>query len=158
MPDYSKAKIYKIVCDITGETYYGSTTQPLWLRMGKHRSKENRCFSKQIIERGNYSYSLVEEYSCENKEQLCRRERFYIENNICVNKQIPNRTITEWYNDNRDKKADYCKTYYQDNKEKLNHNSKNYYNQLSKERINERQREYRAKKKEEKLKASVSTD
>ena len=54
MPDYSKAKIYKIVCNISGETYYGSTTQPLWKRMGHHRHKSNNANSKQIIQRGNY--------------------------------------------------------------------------------------------------------
>ena len=96
MPDYNNGKIYRIVCDITGETYYGSTTYKyLSSRLAKHRSTTT-CKSKQIIERGNYSIVLVEEYPCENKEQLNKRERYYIENNECVNKYIPTRTKSEY--------------------------------------------------------------
>jgi predicted GIY-YIG superfamily endonuclease len=37
MPDYSKAKIYKIVNNIDNEIYIGATIQPLSERMAKHR-------------------------------------------------------------------------------------------------------------------------
>jgi hypothetical protein len=93
MPDYSKSKIYKIVCNETGETYYGSTTRLLCQRMATHRhslkSKNYICASFTILERGNYICVLCEEYPCDNKEQLFMRERFWIENNECVNKRVP---------------------------------------------------------------------
>ena len=109
MPDYSKAKIYKIVCNISGETYYGSTTQPLWKRMGHHRHKSNNANSKQIIQRGNYDYVLVEDYPCENKEQLHKQERFYIENNQCINTIIPTRTDKEYSKHWRETHKEYDK-------------------------------------------------
>ena len=96
MPDYQKWKIYKISCNITGLTYYGSTIQPLSVRMGCHK-RMSGCSSKQIIMGGDYDYSLVEDCPCGNKEQLHCRERFDIENNECVNKTIPGRTLKEYY-------------------------------------------------------------
>lgn len=105
MPDYQKGKIYKILCNITGLTYYGSTTQALSVRMGGHRIKFN-CSSKHIILGGDYDYSLVEDCPCENKEQLHRRERYYIENNECVNAQIPGRTDKEYQKEYRKKNRD----------------------------------------------------
>jgi hypothetical protein len=34
---YSEGKIYKIVCKITGDVYFGSTIQSLNTRMREHR-------------------------------------------------------------------------------------------------------------------------
>ncbi len=116
MPDYSKSKIYKIVCNETGKTYYGSTTQSLSQRMAFHRysikKKKNCCSVKSIIELGNYDIILCEEFSCENKEQLHMKERQWIDGNICVNKNKPIRFEDEkldrtdekrkWYERNRD--------------------------------------------------------
>ena len=69
MPDYSKAVIYRIVCNQTGEVYIGATVEPLWKRFSNHKSdakhKERCCMSKQIIDRGDCDIELVEEYPCE---------------------------------------------------------------------------------------------
>jgi len=138
MPDYSKSKIYKIVCNITGETYYGSTCQSLAKRVGSHRDNFKRwkngkytyVKSYDIIERGDYDYSLVEECSCDNKEQLHARERYYIENNECVNKNIPSRTRKEYREQNKEK----IKEYYEDNKEHISERKKEWY-QANKEKI-----------------------
>jgi len=90
---YSKTKIYKII-DLTGDLppYFGSTCQSLSVRMGGHRSKSNKCSSKQIIEKGknNYKCVLVENYSCKNKEEQIKRESWFIENNHCINKKNNN--------------------------------------------------------------------
>ena len=79
MPNYSKGKIYQIYCNITGETYYGSTCNTLAKRMGSHREKAKlttiSCTSKSIINRGDYDYSLIEKYKCNNKQELHARER-----------------------------------------------------------------------------------
>ena len=96
MPGYKDSKIYKITCNVSGLTYYGSTTQPISKRMVSHRShfKKNRshCNSKLVLAAGNYDYCLVEKWPCDDKSELHRRERFYIESNECVNLFIPGRT------------------------------------------------------------------
>ena len=92
MPNYSNSKIYKIVCKTTGLTYYGSTTATLKSRLRDHTyyKKGNRdCSSQPIIDGNNSEIVLVEDYPCETKEELLWRERYYIENNECVNIQIP---------------------------------------------------------------------
>jgi len=126
MVDYKKSKIYKIVCNITGLTYYGSTVNPISKRIGQHRNKfktgNAECSSRQVLVGGDYDYSLVEEFSCENKEQLHKRERFYIENNDCVNKQIPGRTLREYNEQNKNKFSEY----YEQNKDKILVQSKEY--------------------------------
>ncbi len=43
MPDYKLGKIYKIVCNITGKVYYGSTCEPtLARRLAKHAGNYKR--------------------------------------------------------------------------------------------------------------------
>jgi len=161
MPDYSKGKIYRIVCDTSGEVYYGSTIQSLSMRLTGHKvdAKRSRCSSKQIIDRGNYSIVLVEEYPCENKEQLARRERFYIDNNVCVNKVIPTRTLQEYRDVNKAWKAEYNKQHREHNKEynkklrdanreSLNEKAR-LYREDNKEKINERARDRRVNNIEE---------
>ena len=99
-------KIYKLVNEELGLTYYGSTTQSLAKRLIQHRwkaKKNSNYTSKQLFEKGEVEIILVEEYSCNEKKELYERERFYIQNNECVNKTIPSRTKAEWRNDNRDK-------------------------------------------------------
>jgi hypothetical protein len=155
MPDYTKGKIYKIECNETGQVYYGSTVQALCDRVSGHRSayrkclegKGNKCQSFDIIERGNYSYSLVEDCSCERKEQLHAREKFYIKNNECVNKRIPGRTMKEWCEDNKDVLTEKKKEYYNENKEKLAEKRKEYC-EANKEKIAEKEKKYREKNKE----------
>ena len=83
------------------------------------------------------------------KKALLKRERFWIENNNCVNKNIPSRTAKEsakahYYNHIEEKKQ-----YYQDNRDKRIQYAKDYIN-ANKDKYNEYQREYRLKKKIEK--------
>ena len=131
---YSKGKIYKITDTANNECYYGSTIQPLSKRMGQHRIfykayKNGKyhnvssfiLFDKYGVE--NCSIVLVENVECKTKEELHQRERFYIENNECVNKFIPGRTNKEWYEDNKE----YQKKYIEANKEKIKEYNRNYY-------------------------------
>ena len=105
MPDYKNGKIYKIVCNITGKVYIGSTTQTLSRRLTGHRAnykcfeegKPNVVTSYQVLEQGNYDIVLIENVSCESKEELHRRERHFIETLVCVNKLIPTRTKKEFF-------------------------------------------------------------
>jgi hypothetical protein len=142
MNRYNNGKIYKIVDNTNGNVYIGSTCEPtLARRLAGHRGAYNsylnggrvdKTSSFNILENNNCSIVLLEDYPCERKDQLLARERFYIENNQCVNKVIPTRTIKEYYQDNKDKLIDYQKEYYEQNKDKL----KEYYEQ-NKDKIKE---------------------
>jgi hypothetical protein len=138
--DYANGKIYKITGG--GMTYYGSTTQALSKRMYTHKQlKYSRCSSKIIIETGEAVIVLVELFPCKSKEELFSRERWFIENNECVNKCIPNRTHKEYYIDNKDKINERHNQYYIDNKDKVNEiNKQNYI--ANKDKINERHKKY----------------
>jgi hypothetical protein len=129
MPDYQRGKIYKIVCNTTGLTYYGSTCEPtLARRLAGHRThygmwkrgtmkKTNKITSFKVLEKGNYEIVLVEAVPCNSKMELHQRERFYIENNDCVNFITPLRTKSEYKIDNREVINEKQKIYYKSHKE-----------------------------------------
>ena len=138
--NYSNGKIYKITGG--GMTYYGSTTQPLYKRFHQHKYKNSS--SKIILETGEAVIVLVELFPCETKEQLFSRERWFIENNECVNKLIPNRKPKEYYEDNREHILQYTKNWYNENKNNHNtqtqmwyKNNSKYHNTLTKNWYNE---------------------
>ena len=98
MPDYTKAKIYKIVGE-DGSTYYGSTTEKyINNRLAKHRFTTSTAYTK-IMSQMEFS---IEEFPCSSKQELEDREAYYIRNYECVNKIIPNRTMKQYYKENRD--------------------------------------------------------
>jgi hypothetical protein len=143
--DLSKCKIYKITSLNNPElVYYGHTCQTLSQRFTSHKKKSNTTKSKQIIEKGDAVILLIENYPCESDEQANAREAFYILNNPCVNKQIPNRPRKEWlkiYLDaNKEKKREYDKAYNEANNEQRNEKSKQYY-EANKEEIRKRQKQ-----------------
>jgi len=124
--DYKNGKIYKIVCDTTGLVYIGATTQPaLSTRLGQHVTRyksfvktgvNKKCTSISVIENGNYKIFLIEKVPCDSKDELSQRERFHIEANVCVNKNIPTRTRVEYYQDNLEHILEQTKEYYNNNK------------------------------------------
>ena len=158
--DYKNAKIYKLVNDELNLTYYGSTCTALHKRLYQHKSKSNTSSSKIMFESGEVKIFLVELFPTENKILLTQRERYFIENNECINKTIPNRTKKEYYIDNKDKIKEYyllnkekikqknkgkIKEYYLLNKDKIKQKNKEYgkeYNVKNKEKIKERMKEY----------------
>ena len=121
--------------------YYGSTKQQVSIRMGKHRAQLNPCKSKIIIDRNNYQYATLEKIEYEDKFELHNRERWWIENNECVNKSIPNRTQKEYHIANKEKIKEERKQYYAENKEKLVEKQK-IYNDKNKEKILEQKKQY----------------
>ncbi len=138
MPNYQNGKIYKLVCDETNLTYIGSTTQSLSKRLCEHNYdlKKNRLKTiSNMIEPKIY---LVEDYPCERKEQLNMRERHFIENMECINKNKPCRTIKEHYLDNKEKICKRTKEHYKNNKEKHNELTRKNY-EKNKDKVLERQ-------------------
>jgi hypothetical protein len=152
MPDYQKSKIYKLWSPSTGLTYFGSTTQSLSQRLGGHIRDNRRggkylCSSSEIIKCGDYKIELVEEYPCNNKQQLEKKEGEYIKNNECINKFVAGRTSKEWRQDNVEKILEYRKKYSEEhrlyNKEKARK-----YREANPDKIKEGSKKYREKNKE----------
>lgn len=138
MPDYSKGKVYEIICRITSERYIGSTIDTLSRRLTSHRLLSNPCISKNIIIRGDYYINLLEECDCENKMQLLKKEREWYDKLECINL---NRPITF-----KEERKEYFKKYFKENKEykeKKKEQSKEYY-----EKNKEKKKEYYEKNKD----------
>jgi len=135
---YIMGFIYKITCNITGECYYGKSNSTEKLRLSAHRSKSNHSQSKQIIERGNYTFLIVEDNI--EKDNLTEREHFYITNNECINITIPWTKDT----DKNERNKIQMNKMYKDNEEfkkKQIKNSNQYYH-TNKEIINKKRNEY----------------
>jgi hypothetical protein len=119
MPNYANSKIYKLVSfNLPELPYYGSTVQTLCKRKGEHVSDFKKfgfnvggCTSRIVIAAGDYEIIWVEDFPCERKDQLKARERHYVENHVCVNKNVPGRTKEEWKQAN----PTYQKEYYKAN-------------------------------------------
>jgi hypothetical protein len=166
MPDYNNGKIYTIRFHNSNEIYIGSTIQLLAVRFGEHKRKGNSAVYKLINDRyeGNWSvcyYELYENYSCNSKEELCKKEGEVIrqfkndENYDCINCVIIGRTKSEYKKDynknNSDKIKEQSKQYRDDNPDKIKEQSKQYreknadkineYFENNKEKIDERRKE-----------------
>jgi len=168
MPDYSKNQNYKLHDNITGEDYYGHTTQTLASRLGKHISNANDatisqpCTSRQIIKRGDFEMIHLEYFPCANRKEAEARERWWIENQECVNTQIPGRTYKEWRQDNKEELDAKKKAYREANKATINARHKVWreankeelvvrnkvYNKANKEAISARKKVYNKANKE----------
>jgi len=91
-------KIYKIISDSTDKIYIGSTTKKkLSERLSQHRKdyrkwlknpkKYDRITSFEILKYCDCRIVLIENYPCNNKDELRQREEFYRKEyiNNCVN-------------------------------------------------------------------------
>lgn len=89
MPDYSRAKIYKIVVknDPTAKIYIGSTVKTLKARLKKHiydyhyPKTKSFCMTKQMFDiygDNNCEIQLIEEYPCKTRQDLLKRETHHI--------------------------------------------------------------------------------
>lgn len=128
MNKYEKGKIYKIESLLGNKIYIGSTVNDyLSNRMAKHRNnyknykleKFDKCYSFDIFDEygiENCVITLIENYKCNDTNELRQRERFYIQSLECVNKNIPTRTSKEYYIDNQAKIKDTSKKRYESNK------------------------------------------
>ena len=106
MPDFKNGKIYKLWSPEGDDIYIGSTTQTLSRRKGKHKTiyNSNKSYSSKILfeKYNDVRIELIEEFPCDNKQQLNAREGHYIRTLNCVNKQIPGRTRKEYLENNKE--------------------------------------------------------
>jgi hypothetical protein len=146
MVNYKNGKIYKLVNDELGLTYFGSTCGELRSRLCVHKSHSKahnitKCTSKLLFDQGVCMIFLVEEYPTDNKMLLHQRERFYIENNECVNKCLPTRTKREYRSDNKEKISKQKAIYHANNADKINEQNR-IYRANNSDKINARQKLY----------------
>ena len=161
MPDYQQGKIYKLVCNTTGLVYVGSTTEKrLCSRLSGHvghfknyekGGNSKYCSSFEIIKNGNYEIILLENFPCNNSDELHQKERFYKENNDCVNRNNPIRTTQDkkihnkkFIEDNREYVRKWHSENYLRNKEHIDIKNKQWQEE-NKDRRNEYVREWRVK-------------
>jgi hypothetical protein len=162
MTNYQIGKIYKIVCNTTGLTYYGSTCEPtLARRLANHKTgykhwksggKIAHMKSYDLLENDNYVIVLVELFPCDSKMELHQRERHYIENNDCINKNIPLRSMAEWRKDNVEHELQYRADYFSKNKETMKDKAAKYLED-NREEINKRKREQYLKNRDKNIAA-----
>ena len=97
MPDYSKAVIYAIVSPSLMKWYIGSTCEGLYERLYHHKLQSNKCKSKLLLEQPDVTYFVLENFPCETKEQLLKRESESIKalGDMCINKKMPGRGTHE---------------------------------------------------------------
>ena len=100
--DYANGKIYCLRNIINNDVYVGSTTQPLSKRMVKHRCDAKHKYSNRkvhtvMFEIGidNFYIELLEEYPCDNVEQLNRKEGEWTRKLGTLNSQVQGRTREE---------------------------------------------------------------
>ena len=100
MKDYSKCRLYAIRSHESPEIYIGATTATLSRRFSGHKTKFKRntqyVSSFEVLKYPSAYIELIEEVSCENKEQLNRLEGALIRSTVCVNKNIAGQTHSEY--------------------------------------------------------------
>jgi hypothetical protein len=165
-----KGCVYSIECRVTGKRYIGSTKKTLIHRLKKHcecfkswkSGKGSYVTAYEVLESNEYEIILLKEVIVESKKELEKIERYYIETLECVNRIIPTRSRTEWYEQNKDKLKKYYASYCEQHKEELREKKRRYhkenkgkisnrhaqYHQENKDRINEKAKKYREENKE----------
>lgn len=134
---YANGKIYCLRSHQTDDIYIGSTIQPLYKRLWKHKGDKKN----ELANYHDVYIELIEPYPCKNKMELNRKEGEHIRANDCVNKIIAGRTKKEYYDDNRNEILEQKKQYRLDNIDKLLEQDKNNYI-ANKDKIRERQKQY----------------
>ena len=131
---YNNGKIYKIWNIVNDNIYVGSTCSLLCKRMAKHRDAltveklQNRNLYKLMTALGKdkFHIELIEDYPCNNKEQLRKREGHFIREMGTLNMAIEDRTREEYKTANKDKIKEYMVKYREDKKDQILEKTKEY--------------------------------
>ena len=147
--DHKNGKIYRILNTIDNDCYVGSTTQRLSKRMAKHRedmcrktTSKSKLYTK-MRELGpeNFYIELIEEFPCENIEQLRKREGELIRLLGTLNIHIAGRSKQQWDIDHRDERRIYLKNYYENNKDLLSEKGRQY-REAHRDEVKERKKKW----------------
>ena len=162
MVNYGNGKIYRIISNETEIIYIGSTTQPLTKRMAHHKTLM-KCSSAEILQYPDADIILIENYSCNSKEELKSREQYHIDDyrangfNV-INKnraigldrdRLKNRQ-KEYREKNKEIIKEQMKEYYHGNKGQFHKRSKEW-KEKNKEKIKEYYKDYHQKNRQERI-------
>ena len=135
MPDYQNGKIYTIRSLSDKDlVYVGSSCQQLCARWNDHktRCKQTRyhhiSLYKTMNDKGidDFYIELYEEFPCENKEQLTKREGEVIRETGTLNQVVAGRSAKEYFQDNKEKIKEKARQYYKDNNDEISEKKKEY--------------------------------
>jgi hypothetical protein len=116
-------------------------------KTGKATTTSHLIFQKHGLEHSKIE--LIEEFPCENIEQLRKREGEIQRERECVNRCIAGRAKTEYRQENAERIREHDRQRNRANAEKRNEDMRQYY-QANAERIKERQQQYNKTHTEEK--------
>lgn len=127
--NYENSKVYAIRSNDSDNIYIGSTTSSLSKRLSDHRTQFKAWLNQstkpyytsfEILKHPNHYIELMEEYPCENKMQLEKREGELIRKHKgkAVNKVINGRTVKERYYDTHEKQLQDKQKYHNSDKGK----------------------------------------
>jgi hypothetical protein len=135
---YNHAKIYKLVGEDPTYFYIGSTCLPLRQRLYLHKSAGKKNPKTPVYNHFNalnwqgVKCVLIEEIKCQNKEQLLRRERHFLDLlNPTLNKRKPWISQEEFMKSNRERQANW----YAKNTDKAKEYQANYRAEKKAERL-----------------------
>jgi hypothetical protein len=151
---YARGKIYSLRSHQTDDIYIGSTIDILPKRLYQHKKEYERYMngnrhyvsSYEIIPYEDCYIELIENFPCNSKAELERKEGEHIRATQCVNKFIAGRTPKEWYEDNKEQILLKKKQYHEANKEQILLKRKEY-DEANKEQRALKQKERRLKNK-----------
>lgn len=145
MQKYSQGKIYKIIAP-DNICYIGSTIDTLVSRFGNHKRSykswkdgnvKRPCSVVNVFDQygiENCKIELVENFSCESKKELDRREGEIIKLTECINKVVAGRTGEEYRKDKKEELNEKSHSFYIKNREDELERNKIYYRQNSEAR------------------------
>ena len=160
MNRYENGKMYKITDIGYNKCYIGSTCEQLSKRMSRHRKDYNdylneKDFNKHhttstlIFEEyglDNVKIELIENYPCNSKGELLKREGHYIQTIDCVNRCIAGRDKLaynkERYEHNKETILQKNKEYREQNQEQIKE-MKKAYREANQDKIKEKKKKYR---------------
>ena len=155
--NYQNTIIYKIVCnDLNIKDIYVGHTTDFTRRLSRHKStcnkNDNNFKIYQTIRNNggwdNWSMLEIEKYSCNDRNEASSRERYWYEQlQANMNTLYPNRTMKEYYNDNKEKIIIQTKEYYKNNKALISEKYKVIYMETKEKKI-QYQKEYIEKNKD----------
>ena len=150
---YNNGKIYTIRCKTDNDLIYvGSTIQPLHKRWHGHKNNhvkgkhENRLLYNKMNELGfdNFYIELHENYNCNSKEELNKREGEVIREIGNLNMLIAGRSKQEYLDENKEHFINYRKQYYKEHTTEKREYEKQYMSiPENREKRNEYQKQYK---------------
>lgn len=131
--DYQKSKIYSIKSHLTSNIYIGSTCRELQLRLKEHKKSKNNYTVHEILQYPDVYIELIENYPCNSRDELHKREGYIISINFhAINKIIAGRDQKEshqaYCKKNSEKRKELWRIWYSNNKQSCIDRVKTYRN------------------------------